>query len=292
MTRLDPLASLTAHIQALVAACPQTCLYVLVDGAMLSPEDPDRHVLSERGLSLMPTQAQATPDQYWALPHLIPLTAREVGGEGLTLRTSMRWASEADAASWLASSWARSVLVAALRARLWVQIDERMGAVLRYSDARVLPVLARVLSLEQRTEFFAPLDAWWYMGRSGNIEKLDLAISSAPRPVFAEATLRLDETQQAALQEAAEPDAVAAILRQESPEFLQLQRADRYGFVCRSMAGAKQWNLQSTLALAQYSLMALELGEGFAQTPQWAPLMEDVKAGRLSLAQAAERGGH
>jgi len=279
-------------MQALVAACPQSFLYVLVDGAMLSPDDPDRHVLSERGLPLMPTQAQATPDQYWALPHLIPLTAREVGGEGLALRTSMRWASEADAASWMASSWDRSALMAALRARLWVLIDERMGAVLRYSDARVLPVLAHVLFPKQRAEFFAPLDAWWYAGRSGNIEKLDLAISSASQPVFAEAPLRLDETQQAALQEAAEPDAVAAILRQESPEFLQLQRADRYEFVCRSMAAAKQWNLQSTLALAQYSLMALELGEGFAQTLQWAPLMEDVKAGRLSLAQAAERGGH
>lgn len=279
-------------MQALLVTRPRATLYALIDGAMLPPEDPGRHVLAERGMPLIPTQAQATPDQYWALPHLIPLNARDAGGAGLTLPTSMRWAAEADAASWLASSLDPSMLKSALRERLWVQIDERMGAVLRYSDARVLPVLARVLSPEQRAEFFAPLDAWWYMGRSGNIEKLDLAISSAPRPVFAEATLRLDETQQAALQEAAEPDAVAAILRQESPEFLQLQRADGHEFVRRSMAAAKQWNLQSTLALAQYSLMALELGEGFAQTPQWAPLMEDVKAGRLSLAQAAERGGH
>lgn len=279
-------------MQALVAACPQTFLYALVDGAMLSPEDPDRHVLSERGLPLMPTQAQATPDQYWALPHLIPLTAREVGGEGLTLRTSMRWASEADAASWMASSWDRSALMAALRARLWVLIDERMGAVLRYSDARVLPVLADVLHPDQRSEFFAPLDAWWSLGRSDAIQRLDFSLSSSTAAAPKAFSLRLDDVQQAALQEAAEPDAVAAILRQESPEFLQLQRADRYEFVCRSMAAAKQWNLQSTLALAQYSLMALELGEGFAQTPQWAPLMEDVKAGRLSLAQAAERGGH
>jgi hypothetical protein len=281
-------ATLSARMRALVADRPRARLYTLVDGAMVAPTDEARFVMRESGRPLAPPKTSATADQQWALPWLVPMPLPTSDRAGTALAASLRWAQESDGATWIASSLDLSTLVDALRTRMLVQIDEHLSAVLRYSDARVLPVLAAVLNPEQRLDFFAPIDAWWYLDRAGELHGLDLPAVQGVSSAFA---LRLTDVQQAAMQDAAEPDAVASILLQESPEFLGMERSQRHEFLQRSIAAARQWNLQDTPALAQYGLLALELGEDFAQQPAWASWMAQVKEGRLTLAQAAEHSG-
>ncbi len=228
------------------------------------------------------------PVEQLALPFLLPLPEAATGASGTHLRKTAAWALQADAATWLVSELPADQLARALAARQDAVLPQDLRASLRFADARVLPVLHAVLRKEQAADFFRVAQAWWYVDRTAALQSLHLLTPTGPDRIAAQdfAPLVLDQDQETALLQAAEVDAVIALLVQHDARAAALDRPQRFAFVAEQIQAARQWNVVVAMDQALFCMAALQLGAGFDRTPAWQAALEEVLQGRSTMAQA------
>jgi hypothetical protein len=183
----------------------------------------------------------------------------------------------------LASTLSCHELAVTLSLRMEAVLSQSLPVFLRVADARVLPVIHEVLSEAQRESFFSAASAWCYLDRQHELAQLQL-------PKFCEKRfsppLCLTEAQEQALLKAAEPDAVLQLLATNDHEALEgLPANKRHAFVVQQMDRAAQWGLNAPVDIALYCSIALTHGHDFDLQPAWSAKLQDLKLGRLTVAQ-------
>ena len=260
--------------------------YVLVDGALLPAAWHELSLVERR--VVVPDRIRAAPSEHWALPALVAFPTDVLRRQAMLLRTA-RWALQSHAVSWLVSPLNIDALAAALAARSDVQLPDNHRAILRVADTRVLPVLRRVLDAQQAAAYFRLARGWWHLDRRCELVEIELPTEVAS-PEGHESRWLLDDRQQAAMIDAAEPDAVLALLREHDPEGLRkLTRSEEHGYVVDAIEAAKRWKIDSTRDCAIYCMLTLELGACFDAKVPWSDTMDEVMQRKLSLTDAVQR---
>jgi len=164
-------------------------------------------------------------------------------------------------------------------------LPDNLSVLVRFADARVLPVLFSVLDERQRAAFFSMADSWWYLDR-----RFELNCLRAREPVPAEGLTgpwMFDQAQEAAMLDAAEPDAVLKLLLTHDAQSLEkVPRAERHAFVVAQIDRSKKWSVESTIDRALYCMIALAEGAQFDVHPHWQQALTRVSQKQTTLAQA------
>jgi hypothetical protein len=177
-----------------------------------------------------------------------------------------------NAVIWLRSTWSFDAMSRALRNRLDAQLPDKMPVMLRYFDTRVLASLHQVLLPDQAAAFMGLAEQWTWLDRSGNVS------SSCTRHYNEDGLippLRLSAAQEAALIDAAEPDAVIQLMRQVAPELCARQTpAQLHAVVSDSLSAARGYRIEAALQQALFCLTAVEHGAGFHAQAGWKARLE------------------
>lgn len=181
----------------------------------------------------------------------------------------------------VASQLSPSSLASRLTARLDARISEDMDVLLRFFDPRVFEQLVLCLSSEQRKAFLSAGSGWWFVNRRGELRHVEGQFSH-PEPFHA--PLVLSESQENQLVDASEYDQVEEQLRLSVPgELSLLPPANRYEFINRHMATARDFRINSTREVALYCALALVYGADFSTRSEWASLLELIRKGTRDL---------
>jgi hypothetical protein len=176
----------------------------------------------------------------------------------------------------------------ALTARTDVLLPDGDVMLLRFFDTRIFMALIDVLDDEQRDQFLSCATEWWYADREGAmVPSKGIGQDGLDRY---EPPLRLDPTQERAMIEASEPDAVIDLLlsRGTSP-LLDHSYPMRYPIVLGLLQRARAWGIDELPDLAAFSLLALYGPSDFDRLPPWDDLLPRVKSGELTFSAAVER---
>jgi hypothetical protein len=243
--------------------------------------------LSWRSLFEGSTEAQAID----AAPLLIALPD---GGHASSERELLRWlhrqCSTTSCVVTMRSSLAADALFNALRARLNVLLPQHVPVMLRYFDTRTLAVLPTVLTAEQRTGFFGIARRWFWLNRYGQAETFNSALS--PEVDTWPSDCELNDTQEAALIESGNSDAVVFQLVQSAPDIVREHgRLALHMLAERHAPAMRRFHLDSVQMQTLYCMAAVEHGDDFAQSDRWKASMGRVAAGQLSFTQAVSEVG-
>ena len=242
--------------------------FALVDGA-LSPDALTKFGRPAPCQSVVPPDGAVSLADLSALPFLLDLSALNAERHNRCMANLVELAIERSAVSWLTSPLALPELATQLGQRMDVELSGNLSMILRFADARVLPVLHDTLHMAQRASFFGCCDGWWYLDRQENLRELPLGEST---PARYHPPLRLDPIQEQHMIDAAEPDAVLQLLAQHDAESLnRIARAARYDFARQSIDQAKRWSLETPSDLMLYCMVALEQGPDLPNKPLGRP---------------------
>jgi Domain of unknown function (DUF4123) len=284
--------SLNAMSPLLGASAASTALWALVDPA-LCPESwahystrGTRHVLPLPGL------AARSDDTRAVIPFLARLSTDPLERQQ-QLAVQSEWALQRHGVSWLQSDMEGGELAKMLGRRMDVTLSDKQAALVRLADARVLPVLHSVLSQAQRLSFFGLVSRWSYFDRQEQLTTLELPSSPTTWPTSADdpwvTPWALDPGQESALLREAESDTVIALLRDSvNDTWSQVPRAERHALVCRLIARAKYWGIDSAAMQAAFCTVGLHQGEAFGDEPAWRFALEKVRSGSWGLPDAIE----
>jgi hypothetical protein len=226
------------------------------------------------------------PDTLSVAPLLVRIGT---GQDGIQQRRLVRWLVQqgtyGSSLVLMASPLSLKPLAHRLTARLDAVVSENMEVLLRYFDPRVFEQLIVVLSPEQKQAFLSVARHWWFVDRSGHLKEV-------PATFFAmdnfTSPLALNAVQESALLDASEPDQVAQLLQSGAPiDYEALRQAERYDFILRHMAAARQFGVEATHELSLYCALAMLHGEHFAAGRNWQAALHEVKQKKISLAQVA-----
>lgn len=171
-----------------------------------------------------------------------------------------------------------------LALRLDAQISDEMDVLLRFFDPRIFEQLVRVLTPEQKAGFFDVGLRWWFFDHRGVLR--EVAAEYAEIGSFTP-PLVLTSEQEFALLDASEPDQVDAQLKENILEkYATVPLPERHDFIVRHSACAKEFGIIATFELALYCAMVLMYGEAFATVQPWRSMLEQVRLGTASFADA------
>lgn len=210
------------------------------------------------------------------------------GQDGTQQRRLLRWLVQqgtyASSIVLMASPLALQPLAHRLTARLDAVLPENMEILLRFFDPRVLEQLMVVLSTEQKQAFLSVAEHWWFVDRRGHLKEVAATFCAVDDFIV---PLPLSTVQESALLDASEPDQVAQLLQSGAPiDFETLRPGERYDFLLRHMAAARQFGIQATHELSLYCALAMLHGEHFAAGKNWQAALQEVKQKKMSLTQA------
>ncbi|KVN18564.1 MULTISPECIES: DUF4123 domain-containing protein [unclassified Burkholderia] len=193
-------------------------------------------------------------------------------------------------ATLLASPLPLAALAEHLKSFLRVCLPDGEPIVLAYWDPAILATLVGsqddetlfvkgpVLSDPQRQAWLAPILRWTYWDREGALRQIDWRQARMPASA---ATLKppfkLDQGQVDALIEASVPDGLLQHFSEHAPELLaDVPERERYGFVCRQIARARQHGIEGTGAWMDYCVLAMRHGEAFDLRPDGVVLLRSL----------------
>lgn len=160
--------------------------------------------------------------------------------------------------------------------RLDARLTENIDVMLRFFDPRVLESLAKILTAEQREEFFGLAISWGYVDRVGELKRIATAFNSEES--FSPPLL-LSQQQESALINASEVDQVLNLLRSTLPALTaSLTLPDQYMFVSRQIGAARQLGLDSVLQFSLYAAAIWSEGESFVDSPSYSYFLDEIKA--------------
>lgn len=184
----------------------------------------------------------------------------------------------------IASPLPIGALASRLKARLDAKISDDMDVLLRFFDPRVFEQLVHCLSTEQRTEFLSAGSAWWFVDRRGELRAVDAQFSDAES---FDAPLLLSERQENELVDASEIDQVTEQLCRSVPrELSRLPMPNRYEFITKHIAAARDFRINSTFELSLYCALALIYGEDFSTLTEWTVSLDLIRKGQHDLTSA------
>ena len=108
---------------------------------------------------------------------------------------------------------------------------------LRFSDTRIAPTIARLLDPAQRSQMFGPLHRWAYLDRARNWTSLS---GEGSTTIAGGPLLTLSEAQFDAFVHATLPDNFLAQLREEFPAFAELEPSGQHRLVCHWISQANE----------------------------------------------------
>lgn len=165
------------------------------------------------------------------------------------------------------STWSLPTLATALRARLDALLPDDLPVLLRYFDTRVHAALLSVLREDQCAEFYCPASHWWWFDRAGRW--CDLASQECETDTL-QSPMTLDAKQQTQLIAASEADAVAHEVRLAAPDLCKgWSRAQLHEHVAHCLPAAQGHNIGGLSMQTLFCIVALELGVGFDEQPEW-----------------------
>ncbi|KVG15589.1 DUF4123 domain-containing protein [Burkholderia thailandensis] len=190
----------------------------------------------------------------------------------------------------LASPLPLAALAEHLKSFLRVCLPDGEPIVLAYWDPAILATLVGsaedetlfvkgpVLSGEQRQAFLAPILRWTYWDRKGALRQIDWRQDRMPASAaMLKPPLKLDQGQVDALTEASVPDGLLQHFSEHAPELLaDVPERDRYGFVCRQIARARQHGIEGPGAWMDYCALAMRHGEAFDSHPDGVALLRTI----------------
>ena len=239
--------------------------------------------------SIVPEGGAVSRSDLSALPFLLDLSALQGNQRVRCISDLVQLAQEHCAATWMASVLAPAVLASELALRMDAELPGDLSVLLRFADARVLPVLHDALEPAQRASFFGCTSGWWYLNRRGELLELALPNLDSTAPEF-RPPIRLTASQEQRLLDAAEPDAVLQLLRQHDALSLdRIAAAEHYYFASQCIGRAKYWSLQTPTDLMLFCMVALDQGSAFDEQARWADALRDVRAGKLGWAKAIQQ---
>lgn len=264
-------------------------LYALVDGALCLSALARAKVFAPTQ-SIIPADGSVSSADISALPFLIDLTAPSTGYRPRLITELSSWAVEHSAVTWLESDLSMASMAQQLASRMDAQLHENLAVLLRFADARVLPVLYATLDAEQRRSFFSCVTEWWYVSRRVELQALPFERAPGKSSLSFTPPLQLTQAQEQQLIDAAEPDSVMHILCRHDAEALErLAPSERYEFIRSSITRAKGWAIETPSDLAVFCMVALAQGPKFDETPQWTAALTRFREGTTTLIQILQQ---
>jgi hypothetical protein len=172
--------------------------------------------------------------------------------------------------------------VASLRTQCDVMLPDDFNVVLRYFDTRVLPFLSEVLSRDQRAFFTAMASGWFYLDRDGHWCGIDIPADGVT--IEAVVPLQLSASQQDALINAGESDAVLNQMRKMSCKALQtMTPPQQYPLVLPLIAKAQAIGVEATAMVALFCVIELSQPESTASRATWEAGLCEVRDGKKTF---------
>lgn len=274
-----PPASIEAMAQALLAPPPPHQSWLLVDGALVEPQhlQPALRFLgwaSHHALEFTPLVAYGERG--------LLLVALPQEAEKLTsgLQRLIGTAPSAPAWSCFASTQPLPVLQQCFAYLAQAQHD-LLKVHCRVADIRVLPVLLAQLSDAQRQRITTSITHWhWFHREEGGLQTW-----KAPSPMHEAVDplphLQINDSQFAAMLDAAEPDGIFLQLQEVLPALVPKQHRGRfYSSLLRILQTATQLQLQGNPDRLQFVVLSLGFGEHFHKHPQLQDTWKAVQQGQ------------
>lgn len=162
-----------------------------------------------------------------------------------------------------------------------------LGTLMGQEDDATLYVRGPVLEPEQRRALCGGLQGWWYWDREAAMHAIMVDPAAAPQRL--PGPLPLTQAQVDALVEASVPDHVLYFVDLNQPQLLaDLRPEERYGFVMRAVAGARDIGLEKMGDLTNYVCAALIYGQRWQHDNVIGDLLARVKSGGLEFSHALE----
>jgi len=274
--------SIKSTAETYLAENPNDSLYLLIDYAGM----PGLHCKLEKSSGKWASLFDATRESgaFSVAPILIFLGCNS----SLQINKLLfNWISEqapnSSALIMLASHLSIRDLKDELALRLEVKISQNMDAMLRFFDPRIFEHLVKILTSDQLANLCGPAKTWWYVDRTGEMVRIEREFQEIGGGCY---SLELSEEQEFSLVSMSEPDQVMHILRTAMPRVEQLMSKNSYQIIKDSISAAAHLKLSAVSDLALYAAMAILHGLDFEELPYWRDVLPDVRAGRISFANA------
>jgi len=156
-------------------------------------------------------------------------------------------------------------IVATLANLITVNTTDKQSFYCRFADARVIPVLTKILSEEQTNTTLTTIKHWYYVNRIGNLEATIHREHKANTHVFySPMSLLLNEQQFADMLKASEPDNIFGLLCEVSADLVPEEaRGIFYKRLAHILELAQLKSINDIPDQLQFTILALSYGEGF-----------------------------
>jgi hypothetical protein len=166
-----------------------------------------------------------------------------------------------------------------------------LGTLMGQKSDLTLHVPVPALSERQRARFLQGTFAWWYWDRDGNPQQvLPRENEEAAAAYLVDLPLKLTQTQVDMLVEAGVPDLLLSMVKENQPQLLwDIPPAQHYRTIEKHLLGARKLKLFGVRDMLNYICAALIYGDAIKTDPVIVALLEQVRAGTISMDAAMEK---
>ncbi|MFC7419201.1 DUF4123 domain-containing protein [Iodobacter arcticus] len=167
-------------------------------------------------------------------------------------------------------------------------LPDNMTVLLRYFDTRIFASLLTILAKEQIKLLSNDIQSWWYVNRSAEliVACLDNEGRSDPET---KPQIVFSAEQEAGLLDAANGDMILSQLQQNPPEIMYSMRPDQqYEVVIHLMRMAVKNGIQQIPEWLAFCVFGFATKGAIYQQAPWTELIDQLKAGKISFAEALE----
>lgn len=221
----------------------------------------------------------------WLLP-LEPTTERA----SAQIQDLLAWTDGAPVLSWLYTAAEQAALQGLASYLAQIKLEDRAAPLhCRFADTRVLPELLQALDPAQRARVAQLIQRWGWIGRNGEIRHWQ----SEPDAAADEAEhLRLSAAQFRRIRAAAEPDAIFALLLEQTPSLVPARdRGQFHAHLCAILATADRYHVYDLESRLQFVVLSLSCGEDFHHLPCLQELWADLALGKYRMVDRMQLWG-
>ncbi len=172
-----------------------------------------------------------------------------------------------------------------LRERTQAVLPDSMEVVLRFFDPRVFAALLNHLDADALRGFLSAATVWALPDRRGEVHVIAHGVSELGQAFVS--PMRLNATQESALIDAGEADAIVdLLLNQNNDRLLTMIPPDQHEHVAAAIAQTRHFGIEHTPEQLAFCAAALAFGADFHTREPWLALMPEVKAARINFSEA------